>query len=97
MTKENIMTFEEFQSSKVWTDNLGGKIDDMSSEGVPPGKGFVYCDTLYIEEVQPHWAGEARQRGRWYLLLNNSEYISDDFERLEQMLYEFAVSEGYEV
>jgi hypothetical protein len=33
MTKGSIMTFEEFQGSKVWTNNLGQKIEDLRGEG----------------------------------------------------------------
>ena len=33
-------------------------------------KGFLYLDVLYIDEVMPHWPQQARQRGKWHLLID---------------------------
>ena len=34
---------------------------------------------------------------KWYLLLGNCEYDSNNLETLEQLLYDWAIDEGYEV
>jgi hypothetical protein len=88
------VTFEEFVAARVWCEDLGSKLSDVRWEGEPAGKGYVYLDSLYIEQVQAHWPDAARQQGKWYLLIANMEWI-DELPPLEQRLWEFAKSEGY--
>lgn len=91
------MTFEEFQATAQWSEDLARRFpDDVwgddETEGKPV-KGYVYVGRLYIERVQEWWPGEARVAGDWYLRLNNLEWITDDRETLEQHLYEYAQGE----
>ncbi len=91
------MTFAQFQATKTHCDDLGAKLSDAMWEGEPAAKGNVYLDALYIGAVMDHWPEAARKQGAWHLLIGNCEWISDDLESLERKLYDFAVSEGYEV
>lgn len=89
------MTFAEFQNSKRWHDDLRVALPDevWGDEDWPP-RGYVYADSLYIEGVNEHWPESTQQRGRWYLLLGNAEYVTDDLARLEQILFVYAQEEG---
>ena len=89
------MTFEQFQATRKWCDDLGAALADARWEGEPAARGNLYLDVLCIEQVQDHWPAAARARGRWHLLIGRDEQISDDLESLERRLYEFARSEGY--
>jgi hypothetical protein len=89
------MTFEQFQASRRYSEDIGTAIADARLEGEPPAKGYLYLDVLYIEEMQPHWSDAAKARGKWYLLIARDEWITDDLETLERKLYDWAASEGY--
>src|SRR4051812_14132272 len=94
--KREMLTFEQFQSTRTHCDDLGAKIPDARWDHEPvPAKANIYLDALYIEQVADHWPETARKAGTWHLLIGRSEWISDDLESLERKLYEFAVSEGY--
>jgi hypothetical protein len=45
--------------------------------------------------VQPDWPEHARAAGRWYLILERDEYMTNDLPDLERKLWEFAKSAGY--
>jgi hypothetical protein len=75
--------------------SIGAAIADARWEGEPPARGYLYLDELYIEEVQPHWPDAAKAQGKWHLLLDRDEWITDDLETLERKLYDWAASEGY--
>jgi hypothetical protein len=87
------MTFEQFQATRTWCEDLSG-IADWWDEGEKP-KGNLYIGCLLIEHVEPDWPQEARDEGEWHLLLNNCEWITNDLTALERRLYDWAVSEGY--
>ena len=89
------MTFEEFQATRHYSEDIGAAIADARWEHEPPAKGYLYLDVLYIEEVQPHWPDAAKARGKWHLLIARDEWITDDLETLERKLYDWAASEGY--
>jgi hypothetical protein len=89
------MTFEQFQASRRYSEDIGTAISDARWEGEPSAKGYLYLDGLYIEEVQPHWPEAAKARGKWYLLIDRDDWITDDLEALERKLYDWAASEGY--
>jgi hypothetical protein len=92
--RQKMMTFEQFQASKTECPNLGERLDDARWEDEPtPASGLVYAGDLYIERVADHWPAKARTEGKWYLILCNEEYISDDLENLERKLYAFAKGE----
>jgi hypothetical protein len=90
------MTFEQFQATRIYCPDLGKALQDACWDDEPvPATGNLYFGSLYIDEVQDHWPEEARERGKWHLLLERDEWISDDLTSLERRLYEFAVSAGY--
>lgn len=88
------MTLTEFVATRQWSDDLGADLEDARWEGELPAKGWIYADWLYIEQVQDHWPDAVRQRGKWSLLIGNTEQI-DDLSVLEPILYEWAMAEGY--
>jgi len=89
------MTFEQFQATRRWSDDLANAVQSTNWESHGTPQGFLYLGCLYIEAVQPHWPAEARRQGRWHLLLGRCERIGDDLTTLERQLYGFAASEGY--
>ena len=89
------MTFEEFQATRRVCEDLGSVVADARWEGEPAAKGNVYVDCLYIEAVQAHWPRAARDRGKWHLILDRDEFITDDLTSLERRLYDWAVQEGF--
>ena len=72
---ETMTDLEQFQASKVWSDDLGAMLADCVWQGEPPAKGWVYLDALYIEAVQEHWPAEAREAGQWHLIIGREESI----------------------
>jgi hypothetical protein len=89
------MTLEEFRATRKYHTDLGRVLDDERYEGSVSQKGWVYLDSLVIERVQPHWPCYMTTPGKWYLLIENYEWIQDDLEQLEMWLYEWAMSAGY--
>lgn len=89
------MTFEDFQNTRRFVDNLGAAIADARWNDEPPATGYLYLDALYIELVGKHWPAETREKGSFYLLLGREEWISDDLTGLEHRLYDWACREGY--
>jgi hypothetical protein len=92
---ESKMTFEEFQATRRWSNDLteGVRSKNWETEGNP--KGYLYLDGLFIDHVEPHWPEASRKKGEWHLLLNRDEWISNDLAALERRLYDWAVSERY--
>jgi len=91
-----MITFEQFQASRTRCADLGERIADAHWDDEPvPATGNVYLACLYIADVLPHWPEAARNQGRWYLIIDRDEYITDDLALLERRLYDFALSEGY--
>ena len=93
----NTPTFEEFQATRTWCENLAAAIGTANwadDANVTP-KGNLYLNCLFIEAVQPHWPAATRAAGAWYLLIANMEWISNDLTALEQRLYDWAICEGY--
>ena len=82
-----MLTFEQFQATRTWFDNLGAGLSDASLEDVP---GFRYVDYLYIDAP----AGGAGPN-LYHLHIANVETTSEDLESLERTLYDWACSEGY--
>ena len=81
------MTFEEFQATRRYSDNLGR---DLTNHRLSDNmrQGYIYLAKLYIERVQPH------QVGAWSVVIGHNEFISRDLMRMERDLYEYAVAEG---
>jgi hypothetical protein len=91
-----VMTFEEFQATKKYSDDLRRDLPDQFAHEDYPGvpTGNIYDGTYFIDEVQDWWPEEARGAGHWHLILERSEFIERDLESLERLLYRFAVQSG---
>jgi len=94
-----VMTFEQFQASKKHSDDLAKDLPDQlfEAEGGDPthvARGWIYDGTYFIDEVLEWWPEDARREGRWHLLLERSEFITDDLESLERKLYRWCVQSG---
>jgi hypothetical protein len=89
------MSIETFRASKMPVLDLGAALQDCSWDGEPRAPGLVYCGSLYIDFVQPHWPENARREGQYHLLIGRDEWITDDLNKLETLLYAFARGEGY--
>jgi hypothetical protein len=89
------MTFEQFVATKRWSEDLAKDVssDNWETEGTP--KGYLYLDCLYIDRVEPHWPEAARAEGKWHLLLERDEFITDDLPALERRLYKYAGTAGF--
>ena len=90
------MTFEQFLSTRRPCADLS-KVADL---GFPNDDGRAYpgnryLGLLYIEQVTPEWPPAAQREGRWHLLIERDEYITDNLASLEQRLYEWALGSGY--
>jgi len=84
------MTFEQFQDTRRYTDNLGEDVGNPSLGSTTPGITYLH-NLLYIEAVTDRWSTRAQQEGRYYLCIESEEWISHDLEALERHLYEYAV------
>jgi hypothetical protein len=88
------MTFEQFQATRKWSDDLATAVssDNWETNGTP--KGNLYLGCLYIDHVEPHWPQDCQDQGEWHLPIERDEWISNDLTMLEHKLYEFAISAG---
>lgn len=94
--RETDMTFEEFQATKTFHEDLSKALPDYYfGEDPPTPRGYVYCGQLVIEEITEGWPQESRDAGKFYLALGSSETIQSEIEPLERMLYEYALDEGF--
>lgn len=73
-------TFKEFQASGRYVEDVSTAAKD--TDEVRPGR--VYMRDLCIE------SSNGSARGEWLLVLERGDYISDDLDMLERMLYDFA-------
>lgn len=89
------MTFQEFQQSRVWSNDLGASLSFMTFEDEPKAQGNVYLETLYIDKVADHWPEGVRREGAWSLEIANQHWATNDLTMLEARLYDYAVHEGY--
>jgi hypothetical protein len=87
------MNYKEFVKTKQYHYDLGPIIRDEFVEGIG---GVCYLGCLFIEDVAT-WVGEHKVKTRWYLRIGNQEYDSNVLEVLEQLLYDWAVDEGYKI
>lgn len=92
------MTFEQFKATRRESGNLFADLGDVGQWGetiedrIPCG--FIYEGGLYIEMVTDKWPQKCRDEGKYYLILERSEFITDDLETLEHRLYQFGLSSG---
>ena len=87
------MTFEQFQEKRRYTDNLGEDIGDPSLGSTTPGITYLH-NLLYIQQVTDRCSTRAQQEGRYYLCIENEEWIGHDLEALERHLYDYALKYG---
>jgi hypothetical protein len=90
-----VLTFAQFQATRVRCDDLGAALDDATLAKLGPRKGFLYLSKppdaqgytggLYIEEDLP---------GVWRLVIGDDEEHTTDLEGLERRLYQFAIADG---
>lgn len=80
------MTFDQFQATRKWTDDISKTTGLDVGEGVP---GLVYTSDLHIFA----WGGGAAP-DEYQLVIFGEEEVSADLESLERKLYEFASDEG---
>lgn len=81
------MTFEQFQQTRTWCDDIGAVLSDEILTGRP---GQMYLGSLYIESALDIEGATGE-----YLLTLYRDQRFGDLETLERALYEFAESEGY--
>jgi hypothetical protein len=79
-------SFERFQESRRYTNNVAVQIPNGSWELEDEVKGFVYVDSLFIEIVKD---------GSFQLEVCRDGHRSQNLQELELILFEFAVSEGH--
>lgn len=85
------MTFEQFQASKVWYDDLNAAdlgIDFSGEEGQLES-GFLYAGHCYITKI-----AQGEFAGQYDLLIERDEWITPDLEALEKRLYRWAIDAG---
>lgn len=78
-----MLTFEQFQKSREWHDEIPADIAGDS------GPGFVYAGDLYI-----YAPGGGAAPSRYLLVIANSQKMSGDLDELERDLYDYGVHEG---
>ena len=99
------MTLDEFRATRREVDDLGA---DLSDARWQPGKqqpGLVYTipsrlhpqspTLLYIESRPPEGWPNGEDVGFCLKTDPHMEYMSDDLPRLEALLYEYAIDNGY--
>jgi hypothetical protein len=90
------MTLEEFRATRRPSDNLGRDLPGVFfSDEDPVATGFIYLNSLYIENIGYWWPIAAKNAGKYYLLLERLEFFSNDLAELEQKLYDFAIYNGF--
>lgn len=90
------MTFEQFQATRVASENLAAMLPDMPwDDAAQKATGYVYLDQLFIEDVKSYWPEKTKARGNFHLIIGNFEMIDFDLANLERHLFEYAKSEGF--
>lgn len=85
------MTFKEFQATAAICADLGERLSfDTGQE--QPVAGLIYADYLYIEDTRS-WPVQT-EGGRWHLLIERSEWRSDNRADLERRLYAYHLLDG---
>lgn len=84
-----MMTLDQFRATGVECEDLAAALSDDQDLGA----GRIYIGCLYIERTNEKWLHP--ENGEWHLLLGNCEWQTNDLPRLEALLYEYAMSEGF--
>jgi hypothetical protein len=89
------MNLEQFRATRTICNDLGTVLNDSRwNDNGEAGTGFLYEGMLYIENVTAAWPETCQKQGKYYLILERDEYISDDLADLEAKLYRFGISSG---
>jgi hypothetical protein len=83
------MTLDAFRATGAPCADLGVPTSDETLSGFP---GRVYRGGLWVRE-RPAGGWPNGRAERWYLLLGNEDWLSDDLPRLEALLYEYGLAE----
>ncbi|CDX26786.1 hypothetical protein MPL3356_60553 [Mesorhizobium plurifarium] len=75
------MTYDEFVASKRRTETVCHDIG--FDDGEPERGGFIYADCCYIEDAPPELAA----RGKYFLLIERFDWVSDDLEEMQKILW----------
>ena len=86
------MTFQEFQATKREATREEVEREGMTYITEQTKRILLYAHGLYIESTEG-WGEEMEKQGKWYLILERSEYVSDDLQKLEKLLYEWGAGE----
>ncbi len=85
------MTFDQFRASGVDCDDLGAALNDAMWD--KPAKGRIYHDSYWIERrPETGWVNQSPEE--WYLLLERSDFLSDNLSELECRLYLYVIESG---
>lgn len=78
------MTFAEFLASKRRTETMCADLG--YDDGLPERGGFIYAGNCFIED---NTAGppDFAARGKYYLLIERFDWVSDDLEEMEKILW----------
>lgn len=76
-------TFEDFQKSGRYVENLQAALPEQDLDTAEPGR--IYGDHYFIIDTK-NWE-PAYKLGNWFLLLGNIQELSDNLEVLERKLY----------
>lgn len=85
------MNFEQFQATRREMRHSEIGLNDDTCD--PEVACLVYLDVLFIEKTAT-WEVPTTD-GAYFLLIANEQTISDDLEKLERELYEYAMDAGY--
>ena len=81
-----MMTFEQFQATRKWVDDVATATGIDMGPDVQPG--FVYDSALHIFAM-----GGGAAPDQYLLVIFNEQWVSSDLDELERRLYEFASDE----
>lgn len=94
-------TFEQFQKTRRYLTGqefINAIGDRRWDDTVDEVGGYIYLGCLHIE-CTDLWTSKSTDilppPGRWSLMLDRSDWCTDDLEALEQNMYEWALGEGF--
>ena len=82
------MTFAEFQATR--TSASAAEMERAGAASNEQTHGLLYAGSLIIESTEG-WKYETK---KYYLIVERSEYLTDDLEKLERILYEWGIDAG---
>ena len=91
-----MLTFDQWRNERRTCEDLREEKDVglTSYDEDGPIPGFIYPGGLYIESVTDRWSQEARDQGKFYLIIERDEWIGSLYD-LEWTLYQYARKYGH--